>query len=91
VLPNATAAAVGDTATLTVDRIVTDTDVAFEGSASGVAVTFTVATDGGSVGAEYTPLCEIVPHAPPLHPEPETDHVIARLGLELAAGVNVAV
>jgi len=74
-----------------VEMIVTDTDITFKGSASGVAVICMVAGDGGNVGAVYTPLCEIVPQAAPLHPESETDHVITRLGLELAAGVKVAV
>ena len=91
VFPNATVAAVGDTTTLTVDRIVTDTDVTFDGSASGVATIRTVAGAGGNVGAVYTPLCEIAPQAAPPQPEPETDHVIVRLGFELAAGVMLAV
>jgi hypothetical protein len=91
VFPNATVAAVGDTTTLTVDKIVTVTAVAFEGSASGVAMICTVAGDGGNVGAVKVPLWEIVPQAAPLQPEPETDHEIARLGFEFAAGVMLAV
>jgi hypothetical protein len=39
----------------------------------------------------YKPPEEIVPQAAPAHPEPETDHEIARLGFELAAGTSVAV
>jgi hypothetical protein len=69
----------------------TETDAAFEGSATGEAVICTVAGDGGSEGAMYTPLEEIVPQAPPLQPEPDTNHEIARLGFEFAVGTSVAV
>jgi hypothetical protein len=90
VLPSAIVAADGDTETLTVETIVTDTAVAFEGSASGVAVICTVAGVGGNVGAVYKPPEEIVPQAAPVQPEPETLHEITRLGLELDAGTSVA-
>ena len=86
-----TVAADGDTETLTVEIIVTGTEAAFEGSASGVAVICTVAGDGANVGAAYTPLGEIVPQVAPAQPKPETVQVIARLGLELATGIKVAV
>jgi hypothetical protein len=82
---------VGDIETTTVEIIVTVTDAALEGSASGVAVICTVAGAGGNAGAVYTPLEEIVPHAAPVHPVPETLHEIARLGFELATGLSVAV
>jgi hypothetical protein len=50
----------------------------------------TLAGDGGSGGAVYTPLEEIVPHAAPVQPVPATLQKITRLGFELAAGVSVA-
>jgi hypothetical protein len=77
--------------TTTVEMIVTGIDVAFVESASGVAVICTVAGAGGKDGAVYIPLEEIVPHAVPVQPAPETLHEIARLGFELATGVSVAV
>src|ERR1019366_6739783 len=83
--PSATVAADGDTVTLTVERIATGTEVAFEESAMGVAVICTVAGTGGSEGAVYTPLEEIVPQVMPEQPEPETDQEIKPLGFELAA------
>jgi hypothetical protein len=49
-----------------------------------------VAGDGGTAGAVYEPPDEIAPQAAPAHPEPETDHEIARLGFELATGTSVA-
>jgi len=91
VLPSAIVAAGGDTETLTVETIVTDTAVAFEGSASGVAVICTVAGAGGNEGAVYKPAEEIMPQAAPVQPEPETLHETTRLGLELATGTSVAV
>ncbi len=42
-------------------------------------------------GAMYTPPEEIVPHAVPVQPEPETLQEIARLGFEFAIGVSVAI
>jgi hypothetical protein len=42
---------VGDTKTATVETIATAIEADFEGSATGVAVTCTVAGDGGSDGA----------------------------------------
>jgi hypothetical protein len=71
--------------------IATETDAAFEGSASGDAVICTIAGEGGSDGAVYTPLEEIVPQVAPEQPAPETAHEIVGLGLELAAGTSVAV
>ena len=47
--------------------------------------------DGGREGAVYAPLDEIFPQAAPLQPVPATLQDIARLGLEFAAGVRVAV
>ena len=91
VLPSANVAAGGETETLTLEIIVTDTAVAFEGSASGVAVICTDAGDGANEGAVYKPPGEIVPQAAPVQPKPETLQEITPLGLELAAGTNVAV
>jgi hypothetical protein len=68
----------------------TEMEVAFDGSACGVAMICTVAGDGESEGAVYTPLEEIVPHAAPAQPVPATLQKIARLGFELADGVSVA-
>ena len=68
----------------------TETEVAFDGSACGVAMICTVAGEGGSEGAVYTPLEEIVPQAAPVQPVPATLQEITRLGFELAAGVSVA-
>jgi hypothetical protein len=51
----------------------------------------TVAGDGADAGAVYAPLGEIVPQVAPAQPKPETVQVIARLGLELATGIKVAV
>ena len=48
-----------------VEAIATEMVAAFEGSASGVAVTCTAAGEGGSEGAVYAPLEEIVPQAAP--------------------------
>lgn len=53
VLPSATLAAVGDTETLTLETIVTDREVALDGSASGDAVICTAAGDGANAGAVY--------------------------------------
>src|ERR1700687_5093719 len=91
VLPSAIVAAGGDTETLMVETSITDTPVAFEGSASGVAVICTDAGAGANEGAVYRPPGEIVPQAAPLQPKPETLQEITRLGLELAAGTSVAV
>ena len=51
VLPSAIVAAGGDTETLMVETSITDTPVAFEGSASGVAVICTDAGAGANEGA----------------------------------------
>jgi hypothetical protein len=72
------------------ERMETETEAAFDGSACGVAMICTVAGDGGSEGAIYTPLEEIVPHAAPVQPVPATLQKIVRLGFELAAAVSVA-
>ncbi len=50
----------------------------------------TVAGDGGSNGAVYTPPAEIVPQDAPAQPVPATLQEITRLGLEPAAGVSAA-
>lgn len=70
--------------------IVTEILAAFDGSACGVAMICTVAGDGGIEGAVYAPAEEIVPHALPEQPAPLTLQAITRLGLELGAGVRVA-
>ena len=95
--PSATVAAVGDTETPNTGTMETEIETAFDGSACGVATMFTIAGDGASEGAVYTPpdafdeLDEIVPHAEPVQPVPETLQEIVRLGFEFAAGVSVAV
>jgi hypothetical protein len=91
VLPSGIVAAGGDTETLTVETIVTDTAAVFDESASGVAVICTVGGAGAKEGAMYTPPGEIVPQAAPVHPNPETLQEIIRLGLELGEETNVAV
>ena len=68
----------------------TETEVAFDGSACGVAMICTVAGDGGREGAVNTPLAEIVPHSVPVQFVPATFQEITRIGFELAAGVSVA-
>jgi hypothetical protein len=68
----------------------TETDTVFEVSASGVAMIWTIAGEGGNDGAVYRPLDEIVPQAAPEQPDPETLQEIALEGFELAAGINVA-
>jgi len=80
----------GEIETPIAERMETETEAAFDGSACGVAMICTVAGDGGSEGAVYVPLEEIVPHAAPLQPVPATLQKIVRLGFELAAGVSVA-
>ncbi len=90
-LPRGTVAAEGETETRIAGRMETETEAAFDGSACGVAVICTVAGDGGTAGAVYTPLEEIAPHAAPVQPVPATLQEITRLGFELAAGVSVAV
>jgi hypothetical protein len=69
----------------------TGTDAAFEGSAIGDAVIFTVGGEGAKDGAVYTPPGEIVPQTAPLQPDPETLQEIARFGFEFAVGTSVAV
>src|ERR1700684_701194 len=68
----------------------TEADAAFAGSACGVAMILTVAGDGGIAGSAYAPACVMVPHEFALQPVPATLQEIARLGLEVAAGVSVA-
>jgi hypothetical protein len=89
--PSATVAAEGEIETPIPGRIETAKDVAFDGSACGVAMICTAAGDGGGEGAVKTPPEEIIPHAVPVQPAPVTLQKIARLGFELAAGVSVAV
>jgi hypothetical protein len=83
-------------------RIVTTASTAFEGSASGVAVTVTVLGFGTVIGAVYVstsgiaanPLaCVVVvsvPQVDPLHPVPASDHVIVALGFDPETGTSVA-
>ena len=68
----------------------TETEVALDGSACGVAMICTVAGDGATEGAVYTPLEEIVPQATPAQPIPATLQEITRLGFDPPAGVSVA-
>jgi hypothetical protein len=88
--PSGTAAAEGEIETPITARMETETEVAFDGSACGVAMICTVAGDGANDGAVYTPLEEIVPHEAPAQPAPATLQEITRLGFEPAAGVSVA-
>jgi hypothetical protein len=74
-----------------VEITVTVSDVAFEASASGVAVIWTVGGDGATDGALNAPLEEMVPQAAPEQPAPEMLHEMPVLGLEFAAGTSVAV
>ena len=83
--------AVGEIETPTTGIIETETDNAFVGSASGEAVICTVAGEGASEAAVYTPLEEIVPQAVPEQPAPETDQEIVGLGFDPDAGTSVAV
>ena len=89
--PRAKVTDTGETLTLMVEITVTVSDVAFEASASGVAVIWTVGGDGANEGALNAPLEEIVPQAAPEQPAPDTVHEMPVLGLEFAAGVRVAV
>jgi hypothetical protein len=91
VAPSGTAAAEGKIEMPITGMMETETEVAFDGSACGVAMTRTVGGDGASAGAVYTPLEEIVPHAAPPQPGPATLQAITRLGFEPAAGVSDAV
>jgi hypothetical protein len=61
------------------ETIVTDKDVALDGSAKGAAVICTIAGEGANAGAVYWPSAEIVPQAAPAQPKPETLQEIARL------------
>ena len=90
VAPSGTATAVGEIEMPITGMIEMETEVAFDGSACGVATICTVAGDGTTEGAVYIPLEEIVPHAAPEQPAPATLQEITRLGFELAAGVSVA-
>ena len=89
--PSGTDAAEGEIETPITGTIETETEVAFDGSACGVAMICTVAGDGAREGAVYTPLEEIVPHAAPAQPAPATLQEITRLGFEVVAGVSAAV
>lgn len=89
--PSAIVAEVGETETATAGRIETEMDAAFVGSACGVARICTVAGEGGTEGAVYTPLEEIVPQPAPMQPVPVTLQEITRLGFELGAVANAAV
>src|SRR5580704_14362591 len=91
VAPSGTVDAEGEIETTISGMIETETEVAFDGSACGVAMICTVAGEGATDGAVYTPLEEIVPHAAPVQPVPVTLQEMTRLGFELAAGVSVAV
>jgi hypothetical protein len=89
--PTDTFAVVGEIETVISGTMVTGVDAAFVESAAGDAVIRTVAGEGTNDGAVYTPVSEIIPQAAPEQPAPETDHDMDVLGLELAAGVSVAV
>jgi hypothetical protein len=69
----------------------TEAEAARDGSACGVAMICTVAGDGGTAGAAYTPPGEIVPHCAPTQPVPATLQEITRLGFEFAGTANAAV
>jgi hypothetical protein len=90
-LPRATVAEEGEIEIVIDGRIKSETVAAFDGSACGVAMICTLVEAGRDGGAVYTPLEEIVPHAAPEQPVPPTLQEMARLGLELGAGVRTAV
>ena len=81
----------GVTETVNDAAIVAGTVTALEWSATGVAVICTTAGEGGESGAEYAPPAVIAPQAAPVQPAPATLQLIARLGLEFAAGDTNAV
>lgn len=89
-MPSGTEEDEGEIATLMTERIETEKDAAFVGSACGVAMIFTVEGDGGIEGAAYTPACVIVPHEFAVQPVPVTLQEIMWLGFEFAAFVSVA-
>src|SRR5580704_9310447 len=68
VAPTSNDAVVGEIVTLTTATIVTVIETALAGSACGVAVSCTGPETGGSGGAVYTPLEEIVPQSVPVQP-----------------------
>jgi hypothetical protein len=90
VAPSGTATEVGEIEIPIATRIETETTAAFEGSACGVAMMCTVAGDGETPGAVYTPIEEIVPHSRTVQPVPVMLQKITRLGFEPAVGVSVA-
>lgn len=92
VAPSGTVAAVGEIEmpVTGIIEIETETEVAFVGSACGVAMIRTIAGDGATEGAEYTPPAEIIPQVEPAQPVPATLQEITRLGFEFGAGVSVA-
>src|SRR5450631_2975864 len=61
-----------------------------DGSATLAVVSEMAAGMGRICGAVYAPVESTVPHAAPVHPVPETDHVTDRLGLpaEFTVAVN---
>jgi hypothetical protein len=87
VLPATTCAVVGEMLTATGGRIVTVAVADFKGFATEVAVTVTTAGVGTVLGAAYTPLDEIDPHAASEQPLP----VMLQLTAVLVAPVTKAV
>lgn len=84
---------------LTAGRMEREIKAGLDESAWGVAMICTVPGEGGTEGATYAPVEEIVPQAAPAHPVaqlvpvqpvPATLQVMARLGFELGDTVSVA-
>ena len=67
-LPTTTSAATGEMVTETGPVMVTKAVLDFEGSAEEVAVTVICGGFGGTDGAVYRPVPEIVPQVAPLQP-----------------------
>src|SRR5256885_788657 len=79
-------------ALLTISKL---TDVAWEGSAAGIAVIVTLLGDGARAGAVYSALVSDgtltnVPQVAPVHPAPETIHRISVPGFDPTAAVRSA-
>ena len=93
-VPVATEALSGLTVTTTTGTMLTLAEADSPGSATLVAVTFTVAGEGATEGAEYTadePLVETVPHREPLQPAPVTLHLTAEFELPGTLALKVCV
>jgi len=91
VAPVTTEVLPGVTVTTTPGIIVTDADADLLESAMLVATTFTLAGEGGIIGALYTAeleLLESVPQEDPLHPAPFKLHATALFVVPVTVAVN---